>query len=256
MKQADNAYKMTTVLVGDGCCFTTINSALSAITDNTKKNRYTLFITEGEYNETITTKDYVDIVGESKFKSVINYISDDESDYVNRSAIFASTYTMLKNLTVKTTGSKYPLHCDARYNEPYEVKAKNCIFKHDGFTGETQPAGTAVGIGLYWGQHVSLEECECIASGATGVASVYCHNSSESDASHSRFRSLKIKDCMLSNATYGLRLQAIERNQLQANECVYIGNKNMCNTPVSLENNGYQSWHILSLGNEPSYTQP
>lgn len=254
-KQVDSAYKMTTVYIGTDCYFTTINDALTAITDNSIKNRYTLFITEGEYNETITTKDYVDIVGESKYKSIINYISDDESDYVNRSAIFASTYTTLKNLTVKTTGSKYPLHCDARYNEPYEVKAVNCIFQHDGFTGETQPAGTAVGIGLYWGQHVSLEQCECIASGATGVASVYCHNSSENDASHSRFRSLFIKNCILSNATYGLRLQAIENNQLQANECVYIGNKNTASTPVSLEANSYQSWHILSIGNEPSYTQ-
>ena len=253
--QMDNAYKLTTVYVGEGCCFTTINSALSIILDATAKNRYVLFITEGEYNETITTKDYVDIVGESKYKSIINYINDDESDYVNRSAVFASTYTTLKNLTVKTTGSKYPLHCDARYNEPYEVNCINCIFQHDGFSGSSQPAGTAVGIGLYWGQHVSLELCECIGSGTTGVASIYCHNSSESDAAHSRFRSLKVKDCVLTNATYGLRLQAIESNQLQANECVYIGNKNTANTPVSVEANAYQSWHMVSIGNTPEYTQ-
>lgn len=252
---ADNSYKQTKVYIGDGCYFTTINDALTAITDNTERNRYTLFLTEGTYSETITTKDYVDIEGESKFKSIINYVSDDESDWVHRSTIFASTYTTLKNLTVRTTGSKYPLHCDARYNEPYEVIAKNCIFKHDGFTTLPSQGGTAVGIGLYWGQHVKLEECECIANGVVGCASVYCHNSADNDVAHSRFRSLSIKNCVLSNASYGLRLQAIENNQLQDNECVYIGNKNSGNIPVSLEANNYQSWHILSIGNEPSYTQ-
>ena len=249
-----DAYKTTTIYVGTGCYFETINSALTAITDNSEKNRYVIFITEGTYNETITTKDYVDLVGESKYTSVINYISPDESGYANQSAIFASTYTTIKNLTVKTTGTKYPLHCDARYNEPYEVKAFNCIFQHDGFSGTEQPAGTAVGIGLYWGQHVVLEQCECVGSGVVGVASVYCHNSQENDASHSRFRSLTVKNCILSNATYGLRLQAIENNQLQANECVYIGNKNTATIPVSLEASSYQSWHVVSIGNEPSYT--
>lgn len=248
-----NAFKMTKIYVGENCGFTTINAALEAITDNTPKNRYTIFVTEGVYNETITTKDYVDIEGESRYKSIINYISNDESDYVNRSAIFASTYTKIKNITVRTTGSKYPLHCDARYNEPYKVECYNCIFQHDGFTGETQPAGTAVGIGLYWGQHVTLEMCDCIGSGATGVAAIYCHNSSENDAAHSRFRSLTIKNCRLSNATYGLRLQAIENNQMQENECIYVGNKNSGDTPVSLEARAYQSWHIYALNNTPEY---
>ena len=248
-----NAFKMTKIYVGENCGFITINAALEAITDNTPKNRYTIFVTEGVYNETITTKDYVDIEGESRYKSIINYISNDESDYVNRSAIFASTYTKIKNITVRTTGSKYPLHCDARYNEPYKVECYNCIFQHDGFTGETQPAGTAVGIGLYWGQHVTLEMCDCIGSGATGIAAIYCHNSSENDAAHSRFRSLTIKNCRLSNATYGLRLQAIENNQMQENECIYVGNKNSGDTPVSLEAREYQSWHIYALDNTPEY---
>lgn len=248
-------YKETKVYIGQGCYFESINSALTAITDNSIKNRYTLFITEGTYNETITTKDYVNLEGESKYKSIINYISDDESDYVNRSAVFATSYSTIKNLTIRTTGSKYPLHIDARYNEEYDLKVVNCLLQHDGFAGSAQPAGTAVGIGLYWGQHVTLDTCECVGSGITGVASVYCHNSSENDASHSRFRSLTIKNCILSNATYGLRLQAIENNQLQANECVYVGNKNTCEVPVRVEMNTYQSWHVFSVGNEPPYTQ-
>ena len=252
--QNDSSYKLTKVFVGDGCYFTTINDALNAITDNSEKNRYIIFLTEGTYNETFHTKDYIDIEGESKYKSIIDYVSDNESDYINRSTIFATSYTKLKNLTVETTGSKYPLHCDGRYNEPYVVEAYNCKFKHNGFSGTDQPAGTAVGVGLYWGQHVKLVECECEANGVMGTASVYCHNSDDRDAAHSRFRSITLKNCSLENSTYGLRLQSIESNDLQANECIYIGNKNNGDTPVSLKDNGHQSWHIVSVGNTPEYS--
>lgn len=248
-------YKKTKLYVGENSCFKTINDALIAITDNSAKNRYEIIVNPGTYNETITTKDYVDITGENKYKSIINYISDNESDYVNRSTIFATTYTTLKNLTVKTTGTKYPLHCDARYNEPYKVICENCIFKHDGFT-TLENAGTAVGIGLYWGQHVSLKKCECYGDGTLGCAGVYCHNAEATNQAQARFRSLEIKNCILGNSTYGLRLQSIETHDLQANECVYIGNKNTGDLPVSLENNGYQSWHILSIENEPEFIQP
>lgn len=239
-------YKYTTVYVGANRVFTTINSALDAITDNNELNRYTLLLDAGTYNETITTKHYVDIVGVNKYKCIIDYISDDESDYVNRSAIFAESITTLKNLTVKTTGSKYPLHCDGSVGVEYRVICINCIFQHNGFTG-TQVAGTAVGIGLYHGQHIELYECECIASGATGASAIYCHNQNGTNERQSAYRSLKVEKCILENCTYGLRLQALETNDLQDNDCFLINVKNNGQTKILSQHDVKDSWHIFEI---------
>ena len=238
-------YIHTTVYVGTGRLFETITAALEEIKDNDEFNRYTLILDAGIYSETITTKNYVDIVGVNKYQCIIDYVCEDESDFVNRSAIFATTFTTLKNITVKTKNSKYPLHCDAAPGFEYRLICENCTFQHNGF--DTDIEGTAVGIGLYRGQHVELHNCECIASGGDhGSAAVYCHNWGESEA-NSGFRSLTLKHCILKNSTYGLRLDAIESDNYQDNQCIYIGNSDESKNGILKNAATKDSWHIFKI---------
>ena len=239
----------THIYVGVGKEFTNISSALDSITDNSEKSRYIIHVEKGDYNESFTTKDYVDIIGENPYQTIINYISDDESDYVNRSAIFATSYTKLENLTIETKGSKYPVHCDGAYNIPYEVVIKNCILRHNGFDTLPTQAGTAIGIGLYHGQHVKLIECELYGkNGVYGSADIYCHNSADTDERHSKYRSLRVENCVLGECTYGMRLQALENNQMQDNDCVLIGNVNNGLTKFFKQSTSKDSWHIRQFG--------
>ena len=239
----------TDLYVGSGKNFESITSALNFIIDNSYYNRYRIHVSKGTYEETFHTKDYVDIIGENPYQTIINYISDDESDYVNRSAIFATSYTKLENLTIETKGSKYPVHCDGAYNIPYEVVIKNCILRHNGFDTLPTQAGTAIGIGLYHGQHVKLIECELDGkNGVYGSADIYCHNSADTDERHSKYRSLRVENCVLGECTYGMRLQAIENNQMQDNDCVLIGNVNNGLTKFFKQSTSKDSWHIRQFG--------
>lgn len=250
--------KVTHVYVGSLCYFKTINDANNAIADNSKYNRYVIHIFEGEYRETFRTKDWVDYVGDNKHQCIINYVSDDESDYVNRSTIFAETNSRIANLTIRTTGSKYPIHADANYGLPYVVTIEDCIIKHDGYADTSvAPGGTGVGIGLHYDQHIILRRC--VIAGTTdvfGVAAVYCHNDNQNQNNWwaRRERSLTIENCILQDSYYGVRWQSLESVDGQDNDFTYIGNVNTCEKPFYYEPGTYDSWHYFGLMNTPEYT--
>lgn len=238
------------IYVGTTRTYTSITAALNSITDANEYNKYIIHVDKGTYEETFHTKNYVDIVGENPYNTIINYTSNDESDWANRSTIYAESYTTLENLTITTTGAKYPLHCDGAYNVPYRVIVKNCILRHNGFTTiSPAPAGTAVGLGLYHSQHIELIGCEIYGSDATGVADIYCHNSADTDEAHSKYRSLRIEHCLLGECTYGLRLQAIESNTMQDNDCWIIDITNNGTTPEYIQYSTKDSWHIRRFPN-------
>ena len=254
---AADTYKTTYIMVGTGAYFSTITSALNAILDATERNRYVLFIYPGSYEETFTTKNYVDIIGQNKNKCIVNYTSDNEEDYVNRSTIFAATNTRIENLTITTTGSKYPLHIDANYGMAFDLHVKNCIIKHNGFVDTSiAPGGTGVGIGLHFDQYVTLEECIIAGTeNVLGVASVYCHNDNENpEADYSAYhRQITIKNCKLIDSYYGIRLDAIETYTGQKNSAIIIGNVNNAQVPYIYNSGSYDSWNIYAINNTTEY---
>lgn len=213
-------FKVTEVLVGANRYFKTINSALEVITDATQSNRYKIVVDEGTYEETITTKDWVDIIGRSRYKCIINYNSPDESQYLDQSTIFATSNTVLENLTITTTGTKYPVHCDGAYNKMYNLRIVNCTLQHNGFNGEIH-SRTALGIGLRRSQHIELVNCRLKAYGdGIGGASIYCHNVNDTYDSFSDLRGLTIDGCILEGGYTGLLLESVDENQNQQNECI------------------------------------
>lgn len=249
-----DSYKKTIVFVGSACYFTTISGALAAITDATEKNRYEIYIYPGTYEETFTTKDWVDIVGQNKYQCVINYTSDDESDYENRSTIFAATNTRIANLTITTTGSKYPIHIDANYGKTYDLTVENCIVIHNGFTS-VSAAGTGIGIGLHFGQNVLIKDCAVSGENAFGTASIYCHNDNEnaSQAYSAYHRQLKVENCLLTQSYYGIRVGCVESYDGQDNSVILIGNVNKCTVPYYYTPGSYDSWHFFAVNNTPEY---
>jgi hypothetical protein len=237
--------KITHINVGINRAIKTINAALSSITDASENNRYVIHLDKGTYEETFHTKNYVDIVGENKYQTIITYSETDPDLWNTTSTIFAETYSTLENLTILADGVKYPIHSDGAYNIPYRVIIKNCILRHNGASYDDTKAGTGIGIGLYHSQHVELIECEIYGKeGVFGSADIYCHNSADTDEAHSKYRSLRVERCVLGECTYGIRLQAIEDNQLQDNDCWLISNINNGTTPEYFQYVSKDSWHV------------
>ena len=242
-----NAIKYHTINVGPLETFTTITSALNNISDNNYFNRYKLFIKKGTYDEMIHCKNYVDLIGEDKYQSIIHYTSDNESDYVNRSTIYCDYNCNIENLTIETTGTKYPIHIDNNLGT-FEINIKNCYIKHNGFTSISNQAGTAIGIGLYQGQNVNIEKCDIIAtpySTLFGAAGIYCHNQNNGG---NGYRSLTVKNCNINATTYGVRFESIEStDQGQKNDGFIIGNNNSANTPIRISDTPIKTWNVIEF---------
>lgn len=237
-------YKKINVGVGEN--YTTINDALNSITDNDYYNRYIIFIKKGEYNETINCKDYVDLIGEDKYKSIINYTPTLSDDYADKSTIFATVTCNIENLTIKTTNTKYPIHSDGGYNTEYKLKIKNCYIQHNGFTDVPTRAGTGIGIGLYEKQHILIDNCEVIGTtGIFGASDIYCHNQG---GNNDGYRSIIIKNTTLGATTYGFRLEAIEPasvSQNQKNDARLINVINNATTPIRNTHISADSWNLI-----------
>lgn len=216
-----NSYESYDVAVGpSGCNFTTISAALAAITDASPKKRYRIIVAEGTYEDTFSTKDYVDIVGTNRYKCIVNYTNEDVEHYADYSTIFATSNSTLENLTITTTSAKYPVHSDGAFGRNYKLVIKDCTLVHNGFVGGPN-GGTALGIGLNHGQHIEVINCRLKPFG-TGGAACYCHNSNASRADYSAFRSLKLDGVIFDGGSYGLRLQSLgtDSSFAQKNECV------------------------------------
>ena len=84
------------ITVGEsGADFKSIAKALASISDNSIQNRYLIKVAPGIYEETLTLKDYVDVVGEGEG---LVTIQSNESPVVNGSA-----NARLEGVTVKST---------------------------------------------------------------------------------------------------------------------------------------------------------
>lgn len=239
------------IYVGSGHTFTSVSAALNSITDASEHNRYILFVLNGNYEETFRTKNYVDIVGENKYKTIINYTNPNPTQgiSVNQSTIFAESTCMLKNLTITTTGTKYPVHSDASVGA-YDLVIEDCIIQHNGAYDAESGAilfGTAMGIGLYGNQNITLRRCVLNGVPRTagyGASALYCHNTRGESGSLIAHRQLNIECCEFNNSTYGFTLQAIEDNNLQDNDCYMVNVINNGIQKEKFEYNTKDSWHV------------
>jgi hypothetical protein len=93
-------YAHVKIVAKSGGDFTSIQSALDSISDNSASSRYLIWVAPGTYTETVTMKSYVDIEGAGELQTKIIYTgSNGSSGTVN-----GAGNTELRFLTVENVG--------------------------------------------------------------------------------------------------------------------------------------------------------
>lgn len=234
--------------------FTRINTALNSITDADKDNRYEIFVRRGTYNETFRTKHYVDIIGEDKYKTIVDYTGNIDT-WNDTSTVFAESNMTLSNMTLIGTDTKYPLHID-KSTGAWDMVIDNVVCIHKGSLTDTTKAGTPVGIGLYPYQNLTLRDCTFIyddvkGTQAFGASGVYFHNIS--DVAGTGYRKLLVERCKIKGTTYGYRPNAVSGATSAQKNDAYIVNNDITATHAEYyfaEENTDDSWNIFRKGNE------
>lgn len=203
--------------------YTSIQKAIDSIKDASPSKIYNIIIKPGVYKETIKTKHYVNLIGQSPSSCIIDYDSNDPSNYIKYSTIFATSNSSIENLTVKSMNAKYPLHSDYGHrNYPYKLLIRNCNFVNQGITTNPSFSGTAFGIGLYQNQHIEVYDSSFKGT-SFGSAGIYIHNW-RSNAGIG-VRSLVVQNSKIEGVTYGLRIHSLENTGDQKNKIHLNQNK-------------------------------
>ena len=166
-----------------------MRDAVSSISDNTAANRYVIFVKNGTYEEIdIKTKDYVDIVGESKAGVILycNGLSTDNSpsdynwgggDYANipintipkawKHLFIHMSNSTIKNMTLKVNQCKYVIHQDNESNE-YDAIVENCTLIREEDYNDTAVTDLGlyyiVGVGARIGQFQRYYDCDFVSN--------------------------------------------------------------------------------------------
>jgi len=90
-----------------GASFKTIQSAIDSIKDASEQLEYQVLIGAGTYNEQVTTKEYIYVVGAGIGKTIIN--QHGMPQYAG--AIQAVTNGGISQVTINSTGGKWGDHC-------------------------------------------------------------------------------------------------------------------------------------------------
>lgn len=169
-----------------GCAYSTVQSAIDAISDASVTNKYIVFVYPGRYNEKIICKEYVSIVGLGLMPVEIYYDLDD-----GEKLITLESYVTLQNLFLRANNSHAATSAYALYNSgKLSVVLQNIVQSFSTMTGDL--------VGIYIG----------------GDGTVYAYNS--------RFRgwdepcvkidglSFNASECDLQSGTYGVFLSGGE----------------------------------------------
>jgi len=99
-----NYQNFTHVLtVGDGGEYTTVNNALSTISDNNYTNSYLIKLSPGIFEEQVIMKEYVDIEGSGKNVTTIKYFGG--SSLTNSYTVKGANHSEIRNLSVISFGT-------------------------------------------------------------------------------------------------------------------------------------------------------
>ncbi|OZQ66057.1 hypothetical protein CA600_12420 [Paenibacillus sp. VTT E-133280] len=227
--------------------FTSASAALASITDASETKRYEIFVKIGTYIDTFRTKHYVDIIGEDKYQTIIDYTGTVET-WNATSTVFAESQCTIKNLTLIGTDTKYPLHIDKATGK-WTCVIENVRMIHKGSLTDATKAGTPLGVGLYPYQYLIVKNCEMIdRSGAFGSSGVYFHN--QYDSIGTGYRSIRIEECRISGVTYGIRPNDVEGISQQNNDAYIINNDITATHQEYYYPENSPAWHLFKRGNE------
>lgn len=205
----------TVVVAKDGSgAFTSIHAALASIVDASPENRVTVVIKPGVYEETLTTKDWVDLVGEDRDRCVVSWSRRPDEEVTRAHVIWATSTSVIKNLTLLGKDVKYCIHSDRA--GPYTLTVENCVLRR------IPPANdylSALGIGLWAGQNLVVRD-----SVLEAAEPVYMHNSKGQESSCS----LTLEKCTLKGRSTAMLLAAMDSGQrdfVVVHDCALLGDK-------------------------------
>ncbi len=210
-----HAAERTLVVSRDGTgAFASIGAALDSVTNASPENPVTILIKAGTYEEMLTTKDWVNLVGEDRERCIVTYSRKPGEEAARTHVIWATSTSTIKNLTLIGKDVKYCVHSDR--GGPYTLTLENCILRRIHAEGDYP---SAFGIGLWAGQHIIARNCVLEAR-----EPVYMHNSKGQESSCS----MTLEKCTLKGQTTAMLIvdmNSMQRDFIVVHDCALMGNK-------------------------------
>lgn len=176
---------------------------------NNAQEGTTIYIRPGAYNEILTIKKTITLIGENKGTTIINPISDENKYAIN----IAASNTVISNLSINNKGPG--LYTTGIRITASNVKILNCnIFDN--------PVGIAV-----WTSENIIENCRFSGCSDEGIALL---GSKYSDCSRNI-----ISNCIFENNCDGIELQYSSRNIIE--NCLFYNNSHTGIDAIAESNN-------------------
>jgi len=215
---ADAAGVRTITVAKDGSAqFTSIQAAVDSVTDATADSPVDILIKGGVYaGEMVTTKNWVNLVGENRDACILRYTRKPEEPTHKTHVIWATSSSTIRNLTLIGGDVKYCIHSDG--GGPYVLTVDNCLLRRE---IDGKPVGMGFGIGLHADQHIILQ-----GSRVQAVRAVYFHNWN----SQRKPCSMTIENCVLtgvSNAIFISTLGSRQRDFFVVHDSVLEGGEDL-----------------------------
>ena len=182
--------------------FTNIAEAIASIKDATPAAPVDIIIKPGTYKETLTTRDWVNLIGENREKCVITYDSGATSNIHLYHTIWAVSNTKIQNLTLIGQTVKYVIHSDS--GADYILIIENCILRREYPTEKAKGYNAAFGIGLRGNQHIVMKDCVIDA-----LLPIYMHNWNEQKSACS----MTLEKCALKGHDFALGIYLLGSKQ-------------------------------------------
>ena len=176
---------------GSGDC-ATICAALETAADATQEKWIDILVRPGIYTERITTRNWVNLVGEDRDTCVIRYDAG-TVDGRPQHTVSATSNATIRNLTILGIRVKYCIHSDGPGR--YILTLDNCVIRREKAPDDPGIYVKAYGIGLHGDQHVVMKDCLIEAD-----APVYLHNYPAEESACS----MTLKRCALRGKGYAI----------------------------------------------------
>ena len=198
---AEPARKIVVAADGSGD-FTCISGAIASVKDATRSLPVDIVIRPGTYNETIKTRDWVNLVGDDRDKCVITYDSGATTNIHKYHTVWATSNTRIKNLTMIGKTVKYVIHSDG--GREYLLELENCTLRREYPSELARNYNAAFGIGLHANQHIVMSNCLVEAD-----LPVYMHNWNDQRVPCS----MTIENCALKGKDYAIFISLLGSKQ-------------------------------------------
>ncbi|MFA7173935.1 MAG: pectinesterase family protein [Kiritimatiellia bacterium] len=184
--------------------FKSINEAMKSIQDATEADPVDIKIKAGIYVETITTRNWVNLIGADRDTCIIRYDGGSETNtpVSRKHTLWATSSTTLRNLTIVGTRVKYCIHSDG--GRKFVLNIENCALRREYPVGEPKPYVAAFGIGLRGDQHIAMRDCLVAAD-----LPIYLHNWNDQRAPCS----MTLENCVLKGKEHAIAIYCLGSKQ-------------------------------------------